>query len=79
MSEQVEQLRLASPDENVPIIHAQMGICVNCHKPIMMMVNNPMAPGWNHGHNGNPDCDAARPDDDALELARKVMNGEAIE
>ncbi len=73
MTEETE-LRLAAPNPALPIQDIKMALCLNCNKPILEVEGI----GWNHGHNGNPDCDAEAPGSEARELAERVMRGEAL-
>ena len=74
MSDETTELRVAEPNEELPIQEMRMALCKNCNKPIIEMP----AVGWNHGFNGNPDCDAPRPGDDEIENARRVIAGEGL-
>ena len=67
--------RIAFPNPELPTQDMQMALCIHCNKPIMAL---PGIPGWNHGHNGNPSCDAPRVGDEAIEAAERVIRGEGL-
>lgn len=68
----MSESNIATPDEKVPIIPIEAGICANCHRPIMLV---PAIGSWQHGHNGSDKCEDEMPDEATRQAAALVMDG----